>query len=92
MHRRRQYLFAEIVVFSDIDIYASNSGDGNCLFRSIADQLHGDCSLHSDIRANVVRHIIANKDVFETSIEDDELFDDYVDRMRSISCRPFWDG
>ena len=61
-------------------------GDGNCLFRSIAEQLYGNCSLYGDVRAAVVRHIIANKDIFETSIEDDESFDDYVDRMRSKFC------
>eukprot|EP00752_Nemacystus_decipiens_P004306 g3935.t1 len=57
-------------------------GDGNCLFRSLADQFEGRPQDHSDIRAKVMDHIESNRDSFEPYMEDDESFDDYLGRMR----------
>ena len=56
-------------------------GDGNCFFRSIADQLDGDESLHMDYREKAVQHIRDNEDLYKWFIQDDEPFEDYVDRM-----------
>ena len=57
-------------------------GDGNCLFRSIADQISGNQDLHHEIRSKVVNYITKFKDQFILFMEDDEPFDDYIDRMR----------
>lgn len=58
------------------------SGDGNCMFRSIGDQLFGSAVSHSDIRSQVVNYMIKEKDTFSLFVEDDESFVDYIDRMR----------
>ncbi|CAM9337729.1 unnamed protein product [Hapterophycus canaliculatus] len=57
-------------------------GDGNCLFRSLADQLEGRPQDHSSIRSKVMDHLERNREVFEPYVEDDESFDDYLERMR----------
>lgn len=33
-------------------------GDGNCLFRAVADQLEGDEELHSEYRLRTVEYIL----------------------------------
>ncbi|KAL4467723.1 hypothetical protein ABPG74_013058 [Tetrahymena malaccensis] len=38
--------------------------DGNCLFRSVADQLYGDQSLHSEIRKYVIEYLQIEKPYF----------------------------
>ena len=50
-------------------------GDGNCLFRSIADQLEGNEKLHRKYRDEALEHITENKDNFAPFIEDDETID-----------------
>ncbi|CAM9458756.1 unnamed protein product [Ectocarpus sp. 12 AP-2014] len=57
-------------------------GDGNCLFRSLADQLEGRSQDHSSVRAKVMDHLERNREVFEPYMEDDETFGDYLERMR----------
>eukprot|EP00727_Mastigamoeba_balamuthi_P003245 m51a1_g12918 hypothetical protein (201) ;mRNA; f:2085-2913 len=58
------------------------AGDGNCLFRSLADQLHGDAGRHAEVRAAVVDHIEGHRGDFEPFVEDDVAFGDYVAGMR----------
>ncbi len=53
-------------------------GDGNCLFRSIADQLEGKEKLHMKYRQEAVDHIEQNKDQYSPFIEDDETIDQYL--------------
>ncbi|CAM9829515.1 unnamed protein product, partial [Phaeothamnion confervicola] len=57
-------------------------GDGNCLFRALADQITGRQSDHTEIRAKVVGYIEEQRELFEAFMEDDEPFGDYVERMR----------
>ena len=57
------------------------NGDGNCLFRSLADQLEGNQALHLSFRSEIVNFMNINKEYFEPYIEDDESFDDYIIRM-----------
>ncbi|CAM9499007.1 unnamed protein product, partial [Ascophyllum nodosum] len=57
-------------------------GDGNCLFRSLADQLEGKPEEHALYREKVMEHIKENQEIFEPYVEDDEPFDDYLFRMR----------
>ena len=57
------------------------AGDGNCMFRSIADQIEGNANSHRRYRAAVVDFIRSHREEFEPFMEDDEKFDDYVARM-----------
>ena len=55
--------------------------DGNCFFRSIADQLTGDESRHMEYRRHAVNYIRANKEMYIPFIEDDETIEQYCDDM-----------
>ena len=55
--------------------------DGNCLFRSLADQLGGDERAHRRVRDELVAYMRERRDWFELFVEDDEPFLDYVERM-----------
>jgi hypothetical protein len=54
-------------------------GDGNCLFRALSHQLHGNQLLHKDIRKKVVNSINQNPSLYEMFIE--EPIVSYTDRM-----------
>lgn len=54
------------------------TGDGNCLFRSLADQL-GEVNTHGQIRHDVVQYLRQCKEEFTVFIEED--YDRYLDRM-----------
>ncbi|TYZ57462.1 hypothetical protein PybrP1_010850 [[Pythium] brassicae (nom. inval.)] len=56
--------------------------DGNCLFRSIGDQLFGDQHQHPEIRKRIVDFIELKRDDFEPFMEDEEKFEHYCKRMR----------
>lgn len=56
-------------------------GDGNCLFRSVADQLEGDESMHAVCRQRTVEYILENKDMYTHFIEDDETIEEYCKDM-----------
>lgn len=58
------------------------SGDGNCMFRSIADQLTGDDENYEVFRVKILDYIVEHKDYFALFMEDDENMDDYITRMR----------
>lgn len=51
------------------------AGDGNCLFRAIADQLEGDPTKHATYRKKICEFIQLNREEYEPFIEDDETFD-----------------
>ena len=57
-------------------------GDGNCLFRSLSDQIEGNENNYMEYRKNVVGFIMENREYFEPFIEDDEKFDDYIEDMK----------
>eukprot|EP01027_Heterolobosea_sp_BB2_P014582 GEZU01020929.1.p1 GENE.GEZU01020929.1~~GEZU01020929.1.p1 ORF type:complete len:316 (-),score=74.41 GEZU01020929.1:99-1046(-) len=57
-------------------------GDGNCLFRSAADQIEDNQSKHQAYRQTVVDYIVANREFFEPFIEDDEPWEEYIENMR----------
>lgn len=57
------------------------TGDGNCLFRSIADQLEIEGLEHIGVRETIVRHITENRESYEPFIEDDVPFDRYISSM-----------
>jgi hypothetical protein len=53
-------------------------GDGNCLFRALADQLEGDSRNHMDHRRAVVDFMKKHRPDFEPFVEDDEPFEKYI--------------
>jgi len=55
--------------------------DGNCLFRAIADQVFGDSNKYQSLRDSVVAYMKQHEEYFTSFIEDDEKFDDYVEKM-----------
>jgi len=65
-------------------------GDGNCLFRALADQLDGDDHAHSRHRQDVVRYITEHRDDFEPFIEDDVPFTQHVQNLAQV--QPFCCG
>ena len=65
-------------------------GDGNCMFRAIADQLDGSGATHGAWRRRVCRQMAAVPDDFAPFVvvedgdeEEDSSFDAYLARMRS---------
>ena len=60
-------------------------GDGNCLFRSVSEQVEGNEHNFQEYREKCVNYMKENKDVFAPFIEDDEPFDKYVERMSQNS-------
>jgi len=66
------------------------AGDGNCLFRSIADQLETNPNKHVEYRKTIVDYMSQNREMFEPFLgEDDGTFDDYVRGMRENAM---WGG
>ena len=57
------------------------SSDGNCLFRAIGDQVYGDSNKYQSLRDSVVAYMKQHEEYFTSFIEDDEKFDDYVEKM-----------
>jgi OTU domain-containing protein 3 len=56
-------------------------GDGNCLFRSIADFIEGDEDTHSKYRELAVEYITKHKEYFALFLEEDENMDEYIKDM-----------
>ena len=56
-------------------------GDGNCLFRSVSEQMEGNENNYKEYREKCINYMKENKDTFSPFIEDDEPFDKYVERM-----------
>ncbi|XP_052724780.1 OVARIAN TUMOR DOMAIN-containing deubiquitinating enzyme 7 isoform X7 [Vigna angularis] len=59
------------------------TADGNCFFRSLADQLEGNEEEHKKYRSTVVKHILDNREMFEPFIEDEVPFDEYCQSMEN---------
>ncbi|XP_014509808.1 OTU domain-containing protein 3 isoform X2 [Vigna radiata var. radiata] len=59
------------------------TADGNCFFRSLADQLEGNEEEHKKYRSLVVKHILDNREIFEPFIEDEVPFDQYCQSMEN---------
>ncbi|BGP58082.1 hypothetical protein JCM8202_006217 [Rhodotorula sphaerocarpa] len=67
-------------------LYAANIlGDGNCLFRALADQLYGSPSTHLAIRHEICDYLAANPDRYRLFVDEDSVkggFDGHVREMR----------
>ncbi|CAI0405767.1 unnamed protein product [Linum tenue] len=57
------------------------TADGNCFFRSLADQLDGNEEEHGKYRSMIVQYIRENRELFEPFLEDDVPFDEYCQQM-----------
>ncbi len=55
------------------------TGDGNCLFRALADQLFNDHNRHLEVRTRIMDHI--QRSEYEKFVEDDVPFDTYCSKM-----------
>ncbi|OQR88344.1 hypothetical protein ACHHYP_06868 [Achlya hypogyna] len=55
--------------------------DGNCLFRTLSDQLYGDQTHFAEVRGSIVEYIKSHQEDLEPFMEDEEAFDHYCNRM-----------
>ena len=63
-------------------LYAANTtGDGNCLFRALSDQLYGHPARHAQLRQETCDHLAARPEKFAGFV-DDKPFDQYIRLMR----------
>lgn len=58
-------------------------GDGNCLFRALADQLNGDDKLHTKHRREVVEYMKSHKEDFAPFLDDTVTFEKYLQNLGS---------
>jgi len=58
--------------------------DGNCLFRSVADQIYGDEEMHNIVRAMCMDYMVKERDHFSQFMTED--FDAYISRKREDKC------
>ena len=58
-------------------------GDGNCMFRAVADQLYSQEHRHDEVRRELCDFVESKRTDFEPFVEDDEDFDIYLARMRT---------
>ena len=56
--------------------------DGNCLFRSISDQLYGHPNNHADLWALAVEKLTEGEELYKFYIEDDQSFQSYVQDLQ----------
>ncbi|CUS14292.1 unnamed protein product [Tuber aestivum] len=60
----------EFPLLEGVGLYASDiSGDGNCLFHALSDQLYGHENNHSEIRERVVEHMRNNASYFKLFLD-----------------------
>jgi len=64
-------------------------GDGNCLFRALADQLWGNQKRHVEVRKLVCDYLETHKESMEAFVRpflsEEETYENYVERMRQPS-------
>ncbi|KAI9291010.1 cysteine proteinase [Neoconidiobolus thromboides FSU 785] len=58
-------------------------GDGNCLFRSLSDQLYGNVEQHREVRKETCDYLLENSKEFELFFSEEETFGDHLTRMRN---------
>ncbi|WFD49867.1 ubiquitinyl hydrolase 1 [Malassezia furfur] len=68
----------------EMGLYAADTlGDGNCLFRALADQLYGDARHHARLRAETCGQLAAHPERYAAFVETEKPFDQYVAAMRT---------
>ena len=68
-------LAPQALIIRDVD------GDGNCLFRAVADQIGGNEDNHRHYRKIALRHIRENSKLYSNFLLEDETIDEYVKEM-----------
>ncbi len=66
-------------------------GDGNCLFRSVSDQLTGSEESHWELRLRAVAFMRAHRDDFEPFVDTDE-HDSWEEYLSDMACEGEWGG
>lgn len=61
-------------------VIKKSTGDGNCLFRSISDQLYGDEKYHEQIRKVCMDYIALERTFFSDYVVED--IDQYIETKR----------
>ena len=56
-------------------------GDGNCLFRSVCEQLEGNENDYQKYRDICIDYMKSHKEEFQPFIEDDQTIDEYIEEM-----------
>ncbi|XP_072552487.1 OTU domain-containing protein 3 [Salminus brasiliensis] len=56
-------------------------GDGNCLFRALADQLEGHSRGHLNLRQETVQYMLSHRQDFEPFVEDDVPFTQHLSNL-----------
>ena len=56
-------------------------GDGNCLFRSVSEQIEENENNYEEYRKKCVEYMKENKDTFIPFLEEDEPFDTYIEKI-----------
>ena len=56
-------------------------GDGNCLFRSVSEQLEGNENNYEIYRQKCVEYMKDNKDAFIPFLEEEEPIDNYIEKI-----------
>ena len=59
------------------------SGDGNCMFRSVSDQIYGNEEYHDIIRQKCMDYLLIEREFFSQFVEGgDKEFDNYINMKR----------
>eukprot|EP00842_Homolaphlyctis_polyrhiza_P006320 jgi/Hompol1/668/HPOL_000980-RA len=58
------------------------TGDGNCLFRALSDQMHGDASQHHSVRQKVCDHIESHSALYAPFLDEGTTVESYAKQMR----------
>ncbi|WMV52333.1 hypothetical protein MTR67_045718 [Solanum verrucosum] len=74
--QQRQRERLELYEFTEQEV----SGDGNCQFRSISDQIYGSCENHKLVREQVVKQLKFYGELYEGFAAMEE-YDEYLKRM-----------
>lgn len=62
----------EFPLLAGVGLYASDiSGDGNCLFHALSDQIYGHENNHEEIRERVVEHMRTHAEYFKLFLDVD---------------------
>jgi len=60
-------------------------GDGNCLFRAMANQIYGKQSVHPKVRREIINYMSSNRMHFEKYLNTEKTsFNDYINSLKAL--------
>lgn len=78
--------YSEALMHQELRVFPV-SGDGNCLFRSVAHQVYGDDSLHAIVREKCMDYMEAKSSFFAMFVEGGlDSFSTYINMKRQLCC------